>query len=239
MATTRTRLAWELEYASPRIPSSYVDSPSSSLCWALANLGFLGIDAGKSHALDLGCGTGRNTWYLAERGFDAVGVDLSAQALSVATRAASTADPDITPPQFARVDIVSGLPFAAGAFAFVTDNFVYFHQIDRDERSRYRRSVRRVLAPAGLLLVVLATDQDGYYAGCPRVPGRASDDVPAVTDPVVGIANLLFTENVFLDEMTDQFTLQILWRKRSRGVMHGKEYTRCSIATLWRPRTGY
>jgi methylase of polypeptide subunit release factors len=35
-------------------------------------------------ALDLGCGTGTNVLYLAQHGFDVVGVDISSRAIAVA-----------------------------------------------------------------------------------------------------------------------------------------------------------
>lgn len=42
---------------------------------------FAGLLPNEGRALDLACGTGRNCLWLARRGFDVVGVDLSAEAL--------------------------------------------------------------------------------------------------------------------------------------------------------------
>ncbi len=65
-------------------------------CWAeyiLNRLKKYGIDDGT--VLDLGCGTGCMTKRLAMRGYDMIGVDLSAEMLSIASRKKDVADPDI------------------------------------------------------------------------------------------------------------------------------------------------
>ncbi len=56
------------------------------------------IDSGKvsiGRALDLGCGTGTNAIYLAQKGFAVTGIDISRRAISLAKRKARSAEQPI------------------------------------------------------------------------------------------------------------------------------------------------
>src|SRR4030066_2239690 len=50
----------------------------------------------KGKALDIGCGTGTNTVYLAEKGFEVTGVDISPTAIEYAEKKATRAKVQIT-----------------------------------------------------------------------------------------------------------------------------------------------
>src|SRR5947209_966104 len=67
---------WESEYDRKGIPSSFRGEPSGSLTDSLAILYGLGFAGGT--AVDIGCGAGRNSLYLASRGFEVYSVDMTA-----------------------------------------------------------------------------------------------------------------------------------------------------------------
>jgi SAM-dependent methyltransferase len=71
---------------------------------------------GGSRALDLGCGSGANVRYLAQRGFDAVGVDFSRTAITQAEDAARAADVDAA---FIVADITKPVPGLGGPFDLI------------------------------------------------------------------------------------------------------------------------
>jgi len=56
-----------------------------------ANRRFLGLAGSPATVIDLGCGTGRDLAWFADRGLHAVGIDRSAAMLSIARRAAPRA----------------------------------------------------------------------------------------------------------------------------------------------------
>jgi SAM-dependent methyltransferase len=93
--------------------------------------------------LDLGCGLGTEVRFLAERGFDAVGVDISLAAV----RGARTAGPA----RFVQADALD-LPFTSGTFAAVLDRGC-LHYIGLRQRARFVAEAGRVLAPGGRLLL--------------------------------------------------------------------------------------
>jgi SAM-dependent methyltransferase len=93
--------------------------------------------------LDLGCGPGHVTRYLAEHGADARGVDLSPAMVAEARRLS----PELT---FDAVDMRE-LPFDDDAFAAVVAFYSLIHFED-DEFVTACTEVARVLAPGGIFL---------------------------------------------------------------------------------------
>jgi len=73
-------------------------------------------------AIDLGCGSGANAIFLAERGFDVVGVDLSPVALAKAARAAAESSAASDRVRFVCGDLLdSSIPGVDGTFDLVVD----------------------------------------------------------------------------------------------------------------------
>lgn len=98
-------------------------------------------------ALDLGCGTGEFTAALVRAGADAVGVEVAEAALERARARYSDSHP---PLDFRLVPIDGPLPFEDNRFDLVWASEVIEHVIDT---ARWLSEVRRVLAPAGRLLL--------------------------------------------------------------------------------------
>lgn len=96
-------------------------------------------------ALEVGCGTGTNAIWLAERGFEVVGVDLSPAAIEEASSRCDAVSVDV---RFAVLDfLASEVP--GGPFDLVFDRQV-FHVFGADElRTQFTRQVARSLAPGG------------------------------------------------------------------------------------------
>lgn len=216
--------AWDLEYSRGGIPSSYRQEPSGALTWALANWRTLtGRDRPVS-ALDVGCGTGRNACYLASLGIDVLAFDSSERAIELARERAC-------PARFLVHDLSDGIPALNAGFDLVADIFVYKHLVDAGLRAAYRNELARVLKPGGRLLVSLAEPEDGYYGACPEPqPGRRPR---VVVDPAAGIASVLFSLAELEAEFAGRFELEMAWRKRKPGPMHGTTFMRRTLASIW------
>ncbi len=88
--------------------------------------------------LDIGCGTGAFCDVLAEKGYEATGVDISKNMLKVAQR--KTAD---RPIRFVHADVLNGLPFADRSFDVVFASFVA-HGMKRSERMKLYQEMGRL-----------------------------------------------------------------------------------------------
>jgi SAM-dependent methyltransferase len=101
---------------------------------------------GRPRALDLGCGEGGVSVYLAQRGFDTVGVDFSAAALRLARRAAAGAglgeglcfvEADLTAP---------AIPGVAGPFDLLVD-YGTLDDLGGDDRRHAARLIDGLARP--------------------------------------------------------------------------------------------
>jgi SAM-dependent methyltransferase len=98
--------------------------------------------------LDIGCGEGRHSVAFAQRGFDAVGVDLESKALARARAAAKGAG---ARPTFLQANVFA-LPFAPEAFDVVMD-YGCLHHVRRADTRRYLTQVTPLVKPGGYFLL--------------------------------------------------------------------------------------
>jgi SAM-dependent methyltransferase len=225
---------WDAEYERSGIPSSFRDDPSGVVTWFAQSWPLLrGGRGAPRRGLDVGCGTARNTLYLAELGLEMTGFDSSTVAIEMGRRRVAEAGVEVD----LRVhDLQSGLPAGDCEVDVLTDVFVYKHQLQPDVRRRYRAEIDRVLAPGGRVLISLAEPGDGYYSQCPpsSEPGAGPN---AIIDPVTGVGSVLFSLTDLTVEMEDRFELELAWRKAKEGSMHEGRYLRRTLATIWRRAT--
>lgn len=101
-------------------------------------------------ALDLGCGTGTDTVYLAGRGWEVTGIDMVPQALTAARRRAAAAGvtPRLLHADVTRLQAVD----LGGRYQLILD-FGCFHTLPDDQRDAYVTSVSRAAAPRATLLL--------------------------------------------------------------------------------------
>jgi len=103
-------------------------------------------------ALDVGCGTGATSVFLAERGWSVLGVDFVPLAIWKANRRAR---PLSGQPVF-QVGQVPELRNVTGTFDLVVD-VGCFHSLSPSERARYADRIRSLLRPGGDLLLYAFT----------------------------------------------------------------------------------
>ncbi len=221
---------WDSEYEKKGIPSSFRRKASGALHWALKNWPFMSSSKAPLSALDVGCGTGRNTVFMSRKGIRTTGFDSSSSAIDIARSQLFVSAYDS--PELLVHDLTDGLPCKDGGVDFVVDIFVYKHQISSFQRSRYRKEIKRVLSPNGRVLISLATRNDGYYSRCPIIVSEPNNPM-VVIDPIADIQSALFDLDEITREMTDLFRLEMAWQKSQIGIMHRKHYARSTLATIW------
>ncbi|MCS5488779.1 class I SAM-dependent methyltransferase [Curtobacterium flaccumfaciens pv. beticola] len=116
-----------------------------------AVLAAVAADLPKGRALDLGCGEGGDVVWLAEQGWTATGVDLSATAVARAGRAAAAAGVDGRT-TFVAADLATWAPEDDERYDLVTASFLQSWPVEIPRAAILRRAAGFV-APGGHLLV--------------------------------------------------------------------------------------
>ncbi len=134
--------------------------------------------------LDVGCGTGTNTIWLARQGFDAVGLDISARAVEIARERAAAAGVSC---RFLRDDFLT-CPLLPGSCVFVFDRGCFHAAAGEEARVAFARQVASCLAEDGLWLSMIGNaDDEVQDKGPPRLTVR---EIAAAVEPVFKILAL-------------------------------------------------
>jgi cyclopropane fatty-acyl-phospholipid synthase-like methyltransferase len=120
-------------------------------------------------ALDLGCGTGDSSIYLAEHGWQVTGVDFVAKAVH---KARAKAEANKVTATFTRADVTRLSSEGVGSnFGLIIDNGC-LHGMSPEDRDAYAREVTALAAPDARLLLVEFVTGASY-----GVPGIDPDEV--------------------------------------------------------------
>jgi len=111
----------------------------------------------KGKALDICCGAGTNTVYLAEKGFDVTGIDIAPKAVEYAKKKAAQAKVHVA----FKVQNFLKLPFEAEEFDFVFD-MGCFHHVKPEDRATFINGVHRVLKKGGNYLLTCFSYKNGH-----------------------------------------------------------------------------
>ena len=174
--------SWNESYASGQLPWD-TGEPEPLLVEFITSAG-----VAPATALEIGAGTGTNAIWLAERGFDVLGVDVSPLAVKMAHAKMEGRGLRC---RFAALDFLDAPP-PGGPFQFVFDRGC-FHVFDEPgERERFAAHVSAALSPGGLWLSMIgSTEGPSREVGPPR---RSARDVTLAIEPVLEIVELRSAE---------------------------------------------
>jgi len=134
--------------------------------------------------LDVGCGTGTNALWLAQRGFEVCGIDIAPKAIEMAEakRRAAAVDARFSVLDFLSED-VAGAPFDV-----VFDRGVLHVFDSAEDRARFAQRVAQLLAPGGQWLCLAgSTEGPARDHGPPR---RTARDLMLAVEPVLELVSL-------------------------------------------------
>ena len=135
-------------------------------------------------ALEVGCGTGTNALWLAARGFEVLGVDISPRAIARAQAKAAAAGAQV---EFRALDFLSA-PLDDSPFDFVFDRGVLHVFDDAAVRARFVQQVAHPLV-TGVAWLSIA----GSTEGPPREEGpprRSARDLVEAVEPELEVVEL-------------------------------------------------
>ena len=161
------------------------------------------------HALDLGCGTGTTSLYLAARGWEVVGVDFAPNAIWRARRKARRAGlsgrATFLSADVARPELLAG----AGPFDLLID-VGCMHGLSAEQRPLYAANLARLARPGAAYLL---------YAFMPRPagPGRVSGIDRAGLEALIGDAFALLDYAPGQEVTQPVASAWYTWERRATG----------------------
>lgn len=217
--------AWEKEYSKKGIPSSFRKDPSEPVVkfvnWLKhkKNDGIL--------AADIGCGLGRNSFYLASQGFKVIGLELLEKNVNTINKESKLNNLDV---QAISQDVTSNWPMAVHSQDIVIDIFCYKHIVDKQKQAKYRKELSRVLKSSGFYFISLASENDGFYG--PLLKDLPTNKEKLVVDPQSRISSFVYSIQSLAEEFSDFFEAIEIKEETSQSPMYGKEYTQRVINAI-------
>ncbi|MBT7914018.1 class I SAM-dependent methyltransferase [Candidatus Bathyarchaeota archaeon] len=122
------------------------------------------VESGKvtpCRTVDIGCGVGNYAVWLASKGFQVTGIDVSEKAIEIARDQAQQKGVDC---EFLVGDLVSPDFEPEGVFQFAYD-WEVLHHVFPEERGIYIDNIRKMLEPGGIYFSVCFSEQDSDFGG--------------------------------------------------------------------------
>ena len=140
-------------------------------------------------AIEFGCGTGTNSVWLAEQGFEVTGIDVAPLAVEQAQWRARTAGVKV---HFAVADVFD-LPDLGGPFGFFFDRGCY-HAVRRNAPEKYAPAVARQLASGGRGLILAGNAREPHDPGPPVVSEEQICDELGAAFQILDLREFRFDE---------------------------------------------
>lgn len=112
-------------------------------------------------AVDLGCGAGNYSVWLAKEGFDVTGLDISEQAIEHARALAGRTGVSA---RFEAVDLLGDLTRFSGQYDFAFD-WEVLHHVFPEDRATYVSNVHSLLRPDGMYFSLCFSERDPGFGG--------------------------------------------------------------------------
>lgn len=154
----KSTIAWAAEYKKQGIPSSFRKEPTRAVTEFTSWIG--NKDMSGNVAVDLGCGRGRNSFYLANCGFSVTAIDLLQENADAINEQAMLLK---LPIHAIAQDVSEQWPIAPHSLDIAIDVFCYKHITCKQAQKNYRNELWKALQPNGFYFISLASVHDGFY----------------------------------------------------------------------------
>jgi SAM-dependent methyltransferase len=173
------------------------------------------------HVLDLGCGTGRNSNYLAEKGNTVIGIEISKTALELARTRATQMGLSV---DYRLGDMGEPYDIKDESIDLVLD-VTSSNSLDEKGRATYLKEVSRVLKPGGYFFVrALAKDGNQNVKNLlKQSPGKEYD---TYVIKEIGLTERVFSRDDFKEMYGKYFTILHLEKKTSYTTFNNRIYKR-------------
>jgi ubiquinone/menaquinone biosynthesis C-methylase UbiE len=211
---------WEKEYKE----SVFVTLHNEPQKFFLRFLKFLKknkFDFKDKKVLDLGCGTGRNSNYLAELGADVSGIDISSSAIKIARE---RAEEKKLKAGYVIGDIGSKYDFKDKSMDLVID-ITASNSLSNEEREVYLKETERVLKSNGYFFV-RALCKDGDKNAKKLLKSNQGKEKDTYVLPGVNIEERVFSKADFLSTYSKYFKIIKIKKESGYSKFGGRKFKR-------------
>ncbi|WP_024694758.1 class I SAM-dependent methyltransferase [Pseudomonas syringae] len=215
---------WDREYEkAPTIPSSLRAAPAHALVELMKICEFPA-----ARALDLGCGNGRNSIFLASLGMQVTALDFCPKAVALTLERVDEAGLS------GSIDVVNqnllyGIPGGDESFDLVMDAYSLCHFTRDEDQRRVLDEVERVLKPGGYFIKIHVDSSDVYYLE--RLHTRTSYGHISF-DPANGLKKMHCSLATYIEQVAPKFTFVDAVNITFPDDVRGKVYDRSIFACL-------
>jgi len=212
---------WENEYKNPQLTQDS-EEPREDVKKFLKYLRReQNISLENLHILDLGCGTGKHTNYLAELGAHATGIDISSRAIAIARNRALKKGYIV---DYHVANIGASLTFIDNSFGLMLD-VMCSNSLNEDERMIYLEETFRLLSPDGHFFVrILAKDGDRHAKNLLKLHPGKEKDTYMNTD--MNLIERVFSREDFCELYGKFFKINELIKKTNYATFKNQPYKR-------------
>lgn len=159
-------------------------------------------------ALDICCGAGTQSVYLAKKGFEVSCLDISEKAIQHARRNASKGGVDID----FHIRNFLDLPFEENTFDLVLDSGC-FHHVEVEDRETYLKGLNRVLSPGGKYFLMCFSYRNG-----PAWNHFTEEEIRDIFSGALAILEVVHVESVEGDGIKRYFYNVLMEKEIKSGV---------------------
>ena len=218
---------WEKEYRNPKLVTKY-NKPQSFFLKFLKDLkkgriskDLISKDLRDLKILDLGSGTGRNSNYLAQKGVNVIGMEISKTAIKIAKKRSEEIGVKV---EYLNYNIGSKYPFNNRGFDLVID-ITSSNSLNEKERKIYLKEVCRVLKEDGVFFV-RALCKDGDKNAKFLLKNKAGKEKDTYIMPKTGLTERVFSEKNFIEIYSEYFKILKLEKTESYSTVGERIFKR-------------
>jgi ubiquinone/menaquinone biosynthesis C-methylase UbiE len=210
---------WEREYRNSKLLTKE-NKPQSDV---VRFVKFLkkAVNLDGANILDLGSGTGRNSFYFAEMGANVTGLEISKTAIEIGEKNAKEAGQNI---KYIKQSIGENFPIESESIDIVLD-VTSSNSLTEAEREVYLRETNRVLKNGGYFFVK-ALCKDGDENAKFLIKNNPGAEKDTYIMPGLGVTERVWSKDDFTTTYEKYFKILNLEKKTSYSRMNERSYKR-------------